>query len=661
MTSPLVPGPRGSQGGSPRGGGGPPGPRRGPLNPSTALRIAILGGVALVLFGVLIARLWFLQVIGGQAYAQQAEQNRIRVVKEPAPRGLITDRTGKVVLAQNRPGWDVVGHPLELVPPRRLEVLRKLQPVLGVSLAGMRRKMAYAQRFTPYDGVVLAADVDRDVQIALAEHAREFPGVSLERSFVRTYPEGTLAAHALGYTGKITDATIAQYRKRGYVGNETIGASGIEYQYESYLKGDKGERRVEVDAAGDPVGRGTVSATPAVPGDILRLSIDVPTQKALEAQLAFRVNDSPTADGAAGVALDPKTGQVLAIAQYPTFSPDAFVSSSRAAQKARARYLSPTNTGTPMLARAWQGQYPPGSTFKAVTLSSSLQLGLLGPNDALPSPSKLLLYKTEFHNFRDEYYPDLTPPEAMEVSSDTVFYRLGARFYQRYLKSGTQLQQQWAERFGFGARTGIDLPGESSGRVPTTAWKKSWFAKDPDNNYWKPGDDINMSIGQGNFEATPLQMAVAYAAIANGGTVMTPSVVQEITSPTGQVVRRPAAALPRRSLNLSPTTLSTVREGLYRAALGGQGTAREVFQPVLSQDNIAIVGKTGTAENLPHPDHSWFVGYGPYDDPSIVVAIVVEHGGTGAAAAAPAVCRTMAAYLKFDPEHCGRATPKESN
>lgn len=652
MTSPLVPGSRGPQGGA----GGPSGPRRGPLNPSTALRIAILGGTALVLFGVLIARLWFLQVIGGQAYAKQAEDNRIRVVKEQAPRGLITDRTGKVVLAQNRPGWDVVAHPLELMPPRRLGVLKKLQPVLKVSLAGMRRKMTYAQHNTPYDGVVLASDVDRDVQIAFAEHAREFPGVSLERSYVRTYPEGVLGAHVLGYTGRITDTTLAQYRKRGYVGNETIGVSGVEYEYESYLKGEKGERRVEVDAAGDPVGRGTVSASPAVSGDTLKLSIDVPTQKALEAQLAFRVNDSPTADGAAGVALDPKTGQVLAMASYPTYQPEAYVAGKDGLVN---RYLH--DARNPMLGRAWQGMYPPGSTFKAVTLTSALQLGLVGPGQALPSPSKLTLYKTEFHNFRDEYYPDLTPPEAMEVSSDTVFYRLGASFYERYRKDGVQVQQAWARKFGFGGQTGVDLPGENPGRVPTSDYKKTHFASDLDNNYWKPGDDINMSIGQGYFEATPLQMAVAYAAIANGGTVLTPSVAQEITSPTGQVVRRPAAALPRRNLNLSATTLNTVREGLYRAALGGMGTAREVFQPVLAQDQIAIVGKTGTAENPPKTDHSWFVAYGPYTDPKIVVAIVVEHGGTGATAAAPAVCRTMAAYLKFDPEHCGRATAKESN
>lgn len=656
MTPSLTPGPRRTGGSG--GGPGNPGPRRSPLNPSSAVRIAALGGIAMVLLGILVARLWFLQVIGGQAYAQRAEDNRIRTIQEQAPRGLITDRTGTEVLAQNRPGWDVVARPLELQGERRRQVLRRLAPVLGVPVREMAGKMADAERNSPYEGVVLADDVPPVLQIAFAERERDFPGVTLERTYVRTYPDGTLAAHVLGYTAPIFAEDYQKYRKLGYVGNENVGVAGVESQYESYLRGEKGERRVEVDAAGDPVGRGTVASTPPTPGDTLRLTIDTSTQRALEQQLRLRVENGFTATGAAGVALDPQTGEVLAMASYPTFSPDAY---ARRNTRVTARYN--TDPRQPLFPRAMQATLPPGSTFKAVTLSSALQLGLVKPDEVIGSPSEITLYGTVFPNFRKQFHGELTMPQALEVSSDTVFYSIGSRFYEKRLaEGGTEFQQVWAQRFGFGAPTGIDLPGEAGGRVPTEKWKTEHFAGDSDNDFWKPGDDINMTVGQGYLEVTPLQMAVAYAAIANGGRVVTPSIAREITSPTGQVVRRLSMARPERDLKLSPATLRTVREGLNMAANGYNGTAYGIFAPVAQAGGPVVAGKTGTAESgVEGRDHSWFVGYAPYRNPRIVVAIVVQYGGTGASAAAPAVCGTMAAYLKFDAGLCGVPPTGDTN
>lgn len=638
--------------------GAPPPTGRGPLTPSVAVRIAALGTLALVLMGVLLARLWFLQVIGGQAYAQRAEDNRIRTIKEPAPRGLITDRTGRVVLAQNRPSWNLVADPAEMPRARRRAVLGRLAPVLREPLPRLLARVATAERQAPLEGVVLAEDVPQTLQIAFAERAREFPGVSLERSYVRAYPDGTMAAHVLGYIGPIFPEEYQRYRAKGYVGNERVGLTGAEAEYESYLRGVKGDRRVEVDASGEPTGRGVISSTPPVAGDMLRLTIDVPTQRALEQQLRLRVEDSPTATGAAGVALDPNTGEVLAMASYPTYSPEAY---ARDESRLIRRYVRDKNR--PLFPRALQGGYPPGSTFKAVTLSSALQLGLLTPSSQIGSPAELKLYDTVFKNFRGESYGALTPPQAMEVSSDTFFYELGARFWRKRLSGGQEFQQDWARRFGFGSATGIDLPGEGEGRVPSEAWKREYFANDADNDFWKPGDDINMAVGQGYLEVTPLQMAVAYAAIANGGTLRTPTIARQVDGPTGQVLRRLSAATPSRTLPLAPSTLNTVREGLFLAANGPNGTSTAVFGGIPAAGGPTIVGKTGTAETgvQGQEDHSWYVGYGPYRDPKIVVAIVIEHGGTGATAAAPAVCRTMAAYLKYDPDLCGVPAPVESN
>ncbi len=549
-----------------------------------------------------------------------------------------------------------MARPLELDGERRLQVLRRLAPVLGEPVAVMARKMNQGETNTPYDGVVLAEDVDPDLRIRLAERAREFPGVSLEPTYVRTYPERTLAAHVLGYTGPIFAENFERYRSLGYVGNENVGQAGVESEYESYLRGEKGERRVEVDVAGDPVGRGTISATPPTAGDTLRLTVHAPTQRAMEEQLRFRVEDSPTARGAAGVALDPETGEILAIASYPTFSPEAYV---RRQTRVTARYNR--DRRQPLFFRAIAGAFPPASTFKAITLSTALQQEVVTRDELIGSPPELELYNTVFRNFQGESHGLLNAVQAVEFSSDTYFYTLGSRFYENWLKDRQEVQQEWARRFGFGQPTGIDLPGEAAGRIPTDAWKRDYFPAGSDNDYWKPGDNINMTVGQGYVEATPLQMAVAYSAIANGGRVVSPTIAKEIVSPTGQVVRRLSMARPERRIPLSPATLETVREGLVQAANGPNGTATSVFGPIPAAGGPTIAGKTGTAENLPNPDHSWFVGMAPAEKPRIVVAIVVQNGGTGAGAAAPAVCRTMAAYLDYDAELCGTPPPRKTN
>jgi len=626
----------------------------------------------MAVIGVLLIRLWFMQVIDAQGYAAAAVANSIRTVVVPAPRGLITDRTGKTILADNIPSVNVVAFPLELQGAQRATEMAMLAPILHTGADQLTAAMVSGQAASPYLPVVVGENISVIQQAVISEHARQFPGVELQSAYLRNYPFGTLAAHILGYTGTITPQEYPSYVAQGYLGNEQVGQAGIDAQYEQYLRGISGQTQVEVDASGNPVSARPVSSTPPVQGDNLALSIDMATQTALENQLRLRVAASRTATGAAGVAIDPNSGQILAMASYPTYSPNAFVQRTPANNNLITRYL--TNGRSPLLNRAIGASYPPGSSFKPVTSISALELGILSPTELISGPPQITLFGTVFPNFGFENNGSITLPTALEVSSDTYFYQVGARFWNLHEasvnvtnnpNSGLQ-QQDWAQKFGFNSPTGIDLPGEVPGLVPTPAWTKAHFSQvDPAQALWNPGDNINMAVGQGNLLVTPLQMAVAYSAIANGGSLVTPTLGLDVTNQSGQVVRQLADVTPPRSMGLSPAVLDVVRQGLYLVAQGPQGLAAGVFSPVAAAGGPVVAGKTGTAQSGAHnqADHAWFVGYAPFANPKIVVAVVVEHGGYGASAAAPAVCATIAAYgpTKFNPHLCGGPALGPSN
>jgi penicillin-binding protein 2 len=420
---------------------------------------------------------------------------------------------------------------------------------------------------------------------------------------------------------------------------------GLERQYERYLRGKSGTRRYEVDAGGDITDRGDIALDPPRPGNDLKLTIDLPTQKVLEDMLQARVKISSTSEAAAGVALDPETGEVLAMASFPTFSPDAF---ARRQQKLLASYNR--NPNQVFFNRAITGTYPAASTFKPITAIAALEGGHLQRDEAIGSPDKIVLYKQTFNNYGGLFFGKITLPNALMYSADTFFYSVASRFVED--EQRPELMQQWARRFGLGSTTGIDLQGEAAGLVPTEAWKKSQpLFKGTIDEGWLPGDTIQMSIGQKLLSATPLQMAVAYAAIANGGTVLTPTLVRSVENQAGSRVLDRSRGRRVRSLGASAENLQAVKSGLYMVANEFDGTASGVFQQLPEQFKAA--GKTGTAEVPPKADHSWFVGYAPFSEAKVVVAIVVENGGTGANAAAPAVCQVMAANLKFDGDACG--------
>ena len=617
------------------------------LTPSTAVRIAVLGGIALTLLGLLLVRLWFLQVISGEQYAAAAEGNRLRTVVTEAPRGKVLDRNGQL-LVSNRTGTDLVVDPRELTGERREQVLTRLAGKLdGVTEQELAEKVD-AGESRPFESVVIAQNIRPALAYYVAQRERQFPGVRLRDSFLRTYPEGRLAAQVLGSTGKISAEELDAYRNRGYEGNETVGKGGVEQEYESYLRGTPGSYTREVDAAGEPTGRDVISSKAPRPGRDVQLTIDAPTQRALQDALAEQVSLHGLSTGAAGVALDPNTGEVLAMASYPDFDPSVFVDGSP--KKIQDVISDPANR---LLNRAIGGNYPAGSTFKAISASAGLQDGFISADEEIESPAEIELYKTVFPNFEHRSHGYVNLPTALEVSSDTYFYQLGDEFYRA---QGSPLQEQ-ARRFGLGERTGIDLPGEIDGLIPDPAWKRKNFAGAPFTDLdrsWKPGDTINLTVGQGYLGVTPLQMADAYAAIANGGTVYTPSIGRRVLDPNGRQLQELSTGKQTRSIDVSSGNIAAIREGLYMAANGPGGTSTSVFGNLPADRRVA--GKTGTAEQVEgKEDHSWFVGYAPYDNPKIVVAVVIEAAGTGSSAAAPAVCRTIAAYAEtsFDPALCG--------
>lgn len=628
------------------------------LNQSVAVRLAILGGVAIALLALLTMRLWFLQVIGSEAYASQAEVNRLRTVQSEGARGPIIDRDG-VVLASSVPVQNLVARPLELNGARRERVIKTLAEKIDVPAGELRVTLAEGDP-TPYRPVVLKEDVSVELQSYVSERRRQFPGVYLQTAFKRVYPEGNLLAHVLGYTGAITEETKETFERRGYLRDERVGIAGMELQYEGWLRGVPGARTVEVDSAGVPVDRGLVSDIPSKSGNTLQLTIDSDLQASLEVALAERVKLSGTATGAAGVAIDPRNGEVLALASYPTFEPQAFVDADKPRnQRKLARYQDPDGPA-PLLNRALTGQYPPGSTFKAVTAVAAIEEEVIDPEALIFAGADVEIADTIFPNFQERIDGFINMRQALEVSSDTYFYPLGYEFWKTENRSPLK---DWGQKFGLGSPTRVDLPGEARGLLPDRAWKRSRFAgpefSDLDRS-WKPGDDVNFSVGQGYVLTSPLQMAMAFGAIANKqGLVMTPAIGKRVEDPGGRQLASLAAGRPSERLDVDEDTLVQVREGLLRVGNESLGTARAIFRDFPVGKKVA--GKTGTAEDPPGQDHAWFIGYAPHDDPTVVVAIVVERGGSGARAAAPGVCQVIASHLDESRDICGDPPSGDDN
>jgi penicillin-binding protein 2 len=633
------------------------------LTPQLALRVAVLGFFALALFGVLFLRLWALQVLSGERYLAQANDNRVRTLRLEAARGPIVDSTGKV-LVTNTPGTRVELWPSDLPKTwqaQRAE-LRKLAYVTGVATKDIVAALAKHGN-DPLTPVVVQRGIKQQQIMYLLEHQDEFPGVRLAESYLRKYPYQSLAAQVLGYVGQISPEDYKALKKKGYIASDSIGQSGIERTYDTYLRGKDGSAQLTVDSRGHPKSA-AVPIQSSTPGETLRLTIDINLQRAAERALRYGISLAHTgaegqyADGGALVALDPRNGAVLAMASNPTYKPSLFA--GRKDLKKLAPLLNPAvakEDNYPALNRAIQVGYPPGSTFKPVTALAAMQEHLLTPFTHLHCTPTFTAYQQVFHNWTPDIDQWMDLRTALAESCDTFFYQLGEDFYRLPARAGHPLQG-WANSFGLGKKTGIDIGGEWAGLIPTPEWRCEHYGGPPCKGYvdriWKPGYSIQLAIGQGDVLVTPLQMARFYALVANGGKLVTPHLAEDVeqSGSDGQPLRvlRRFGAQPPQPVNVDPTALNYVRLGLEEATHAPIGTSSGVF----GNFKVDIAGKTGSAEEFVHVkgapnalklNQSWWCGYGPFDAPTIVVCAVIENGGHGGSAAAPAALRVFEQYF----------------
>ena len=600
--------------------------RRGTaMSPGLALRIAILGGIALVMFAVVFFRLGYLEVLSGDHYLAQADNNRVREIKTAAPRGRIVDRNGRT-LVDNRPAQVVQIEPDKL-PESQAEktmLYTRLGRVLGMSRREIRTTVRDQLRAVPFSAAIVKTDVKMPVVQYLSEHQTSFPGVSVDKISLRSYPYETVAAHIFGTVGEVTGDQLKERRYAGVTQGDRVGQSGIEYSYDRFLRGKNGARRVLVDASGDP--RGTLGSVQSVAGHQLRLSLDLDVQRTGQQAIA--------GDAGAFVVMDVHTGAVLGLGSNPSFDPNEFAKGIK--QSTLDRLYNPDN-GAPLTDRAIQGGYPVGSTFKLITASAALQGGLITPDSVKYDPGYLKVGGVTFENAEGAKHGALALRKALEVSDDVFFYQLGLEAYN---SGNGHLIQNWAKRYGLGEYTGIDISGEQPGLIPSPEWRNKLFNHKPPltDRPWSPGDNINLSVGQGDVQVSPLQLAVAYAALANGGRVLRPHLGERIEDSEGRVIQefRPRA---RKRIRLDQQNRQAIIDGLRAAASGPNGTSTSVFKGF----PIPIAGKTGTAEKgIGRADQSWYVALAPYPSFRYVVVATAEHGGFGADTAAPEVRKILA-------------------
>ncbi len=656
-----------------------------PESTGPRIRLAVVRGVVVIVFLGLVGQLWRLQTMEGEYYRQAADTNRFRIQLNPAPRGVIYDRRGHL-LVRNMPRISVSIIPAYLPEEEaeRAELLRRLGVLLDVPMttppaerlrqgipqalpgvqpkAGIIEILAEAEA-APYHPAVVKRGVSREAAMILEEEHLDWPGIVVQAEAVRDYPYGPLLAHVLGYIGPVPESEAEEYEARGYDASQhLVGLAGIEYTYEDDLRGQDGQEVVEVDIAGRQVG---VVGEPqqAIPGHNLQLTIDLDLQQAMEEILQQQLR-TYSKQQAVAIAANPQTGEILGIVSLPSYDNNEFTGgiSPEALQALRE------DVNRPLVNHAISGMFPPGSTYKIVTAAGALEEGVLTPSTRLHCGGILWLpnryypedpslaqpfYCWIYHDYHGSH-GSLSIVSALGQSCDIFFYQAAGGYRDRFVGLGEERLGHYAELLGYGARSGIDLPGETSGLVPDPTWKRVNYSES-----WVTGDTYNMAIGQGFVLATPLQVLNATATIANGGTLYRPQLVRQVVDESGNVVQAFAPDV-IRNLPVSAESIQLVRQGMRAVVAGAGATARSISVP-----GIAIAGKTGTAEffidrnkdGLPDrdregnlPTHAWFTAFGPYENPEIVLVVFVFGGGEGSAVAVPVANEILNYYFSRDRE-----------
>jgi penicillin-binding protein 2 len=612
--------------------------RRAPMPAQFSLRVAILGGFALAIFSIIFFRLWYLEVLSGDRYLAEANNNQVREVTVQAPRGEILDRDGKV-LVDNRTALALQVRPTELPRSRRerAQVLARVGEVANMSMKQIRRQIRLQNREAPASPVTLRRDVGYDLVYYLRENQARFTGVSVDRVYVRRYPQGALAAHLLGYVREADKADLKEPQYEALAPGDQVGKAGVELTYDSLLRGINGATRVQVDASGRPTG-GALSSREPRTGNNLRLTLDTDLQAASEAAISrFSLPGG-------FVAMKVDTGEILALGSVPGFDPSVFARPLIPESVADQIFNPADGSEAPIFNRAIQGGYPTGSTFKLLTATAALESGLITPAHVVSDGGSVTYGGVKFENAGGVAHGAVDLRRALQVSSDVYFYTLGADMNADDGEGGAL--QDWTRQLGLGELTGIDVPAEAGGLVPTPQWRNDLYADNLTDRPWSIGDNVNLSVGQGDLQASPLQLAVAYAAIANGGDIVRPHVGLRVEDPSGRVIQEVDPA-PRRHVDLDPATRDAILDGLHAAAQEPGGTSYGVFGGF----PVDIAGKTGTAERGEFvEDQSWYAAMAPYPDPEIVVVATLERGGFGADSAAPAVQEMLTEYFDVKAE-----------
>jgi penicillin-binding protein 2 len=648
------------------------------------LRLVVVQALVFSLFATLFVRLYYLQVVGGEGYQAQAANQSVRDIVVQPQRGLIVDDQGRPLVA-NRASW-VISIDRNLVDKlgerQRAELIRRVSVVVGETPQGVEQRLitcghessirGTCWNGSPYQAVPVASDVSKDVALRFLEQSEDYPGVLAEQQNVRAYPRpfGVNLAHVLGYLSPITEDEYDAAQDaddQSLNGASSVGRAGIEKQYDEWLRGLPGYRRVAVDSMGRVLGDdSTIEATP---GDTLVTSIDAKVQSVVEKSLAERIKvqratvDPVTgrpyaADSGAAVVLEARTGRVVAMASQPTYDPGLWVGGISTKELER---LYSEEAGTPLLSRATQGQFAPGSTWKPFMTAGALQNGY--PMDtSLPCSSGFQVGNRVFKNYESGSYGNIGFAKALEVSCNTFFYRVGYNFWQKFgsdvddVKAKDPLVSE-AQTFGFGSRTGIDIPGEAPGRIADRRWKRDYYESMKDyyceladkpqdkatsdfvykfarefciEGYaYRAGDAVNFAIGQGDTIVTPLQLARAYAALSNGGTLYAPTVAKALVSPSGEVLRRFA---PRKtgSVDVPRKYLDYIDDALQNVSRVGTMAWKLIGFPL---DDVTIRAKTGSAEVYGKQSTGWVASY----TEDYVVVMMISQGGTGSGSTGDAV------------------------
>lgn len=560
-------------------------------------RLMAIYVVIILVFVTLFSRAFELQIIEGDNFVGKAEDNRYRVKVSHAPRGVIYDRNG-VVLARNVPSFTVVIDPLAIPDEHMDKTVKTIARLLKVSESSLYEKLASSENNLP---VILKNDVEHEIVLNL--ETNPLIGVEVEVKPKREYPYGEISAHLIGYTSEVSEEEIDNPRSTPHQLGDRVGRAGVEDSFEDILRGANGYDLLKVDARG--VSQGSLLTTDPISGNDITLSIDIKLQKQSFQIVKKWLSNSGSSAGSA-VALDPNNGEILALVSYPSYDNNVF--EKGLSQK---KFDSLVNSSSkPLLNRAISSTYPPGSTFKLVTSAAGLESGNINPGTTIVDTGFVKLGDQVFNNW---YWLDHGKKEgainvvrAIARSNDTFFYKLGQRI-------GEEKIQNMAKQFLLGSATGVNLPSEAVGLVPTEQWKI-----DAKGEVWYPGETLNLAIGQGDLLASPLQLTLVTSTFAVGD-IARPniSLVEEVDILVSQF--------------LSDTTLQTIRSGMYENTRG-DGNVSYLFNSFKPK----TAGKTGTAESGNKNPHAWYTGYAPYESPEIVVTVMAEHAGHGSEVAAPA-------------------------